>query len=47
LGVEREVNNPSRKKYCYETSTGGQGPPTAVEPIMVVMMMMMMMMKTN
>ena len=27
------------KKYCYETSRGGQGPPRAVEPMMMMMMM--------
>jgi hypothetical protein len=32
------------KKYCYETSRGGQGPPRAVEPMMMMIMMMMMMM---
>jgi hypothetical protein len=40
-----------RKKYCYETSRGGQGPPRAVELTMMMMMMtmmkmMMMMMKS-
>jgi hypothetical protein len=43
VGVGREANNPTPKKYCYETSKGGQGPPRAVEPMMKMMMMMMMM----
>jgi len=26
------------KKFCYETSRGGQGPPRAVQPMMMMMM---------
>jgi hypothetical protein len=40
LGVRLTI--PPHKKYCYETSRGGQGPPRAVEPMMMMMMMMMM-----
>jgi hypothetical protein len=36
LGVR--LTTPRRKKYCYETSREGQGPPTAVEPMMMMMM---------
>jgi hypothetical protein len=35
LGVR--LTTPPHKKYCYETSRGGQGPPRAVEPIMMMM----------
>jgi hypothetical protein len=35
LGVR--LTTPPRKKYCYETSRGGQGPPRAVEPMMMMM----------
>jgi hypothetical protein len=38
LGV-RITTPPLKKKYCYETSRGGQGPPRAVEPMMMMMMM--------
>jgi hypothetical protein len=41
LGV-RLTTPPHKKKYCYETSRGGQGPPRAVEPMMMMMMMRMM-----
>ena len=41
LGVRLQTS--SRIKYCCETSRGGQGPPRAVEPMMMVMMMMMVM----
>jgi hypothetical protein len=37
LGVR--LTTPPHKKYCYETSRGGQGPPRAVEPMMMMMMM--------
>jgi hypothetical protein len=40
LGVR--LTTPPHKKYCYETSRGGQGPPRAVEPTTTTMMMMMM-----
>jgi hypothetical protein len=33
LGVR--LTTPPHKKYCYETSKGGQGPPRAVEPMMM------------
>jgi len=35
LGM-RLTTSPCKKKYCYETSSGGQGPPTAVEPMMIM-----------
>jgi len=35
LGVR--ITASPRKKYCYETSRGGQGPPRTVEPMMVMM----------
>jgi hypothetical protein len=35
LGV-RLTTPPGKKKYCYETSIGGQGPPRAVEPMMMM-----------
>jgi hypothetical protein len=41
LGVR--LTTPPRKKYCYETSRGGQGPPRAVELTTMMMMIMMMM----
>jgi hypothetical protein len=34
LGVR--LTTPPHKKYCYETSRGGQGPPRAVEPMMMI-----------
>jgi hypothetical protein len=37
LGVR--LTTPPRKKYCYETSRGGQDPPRAVELLMMLMMM--------
>jgi hypothetical protein len=37
LGVR--LTTPSVKKYCYETSRGGKGPPRAVQPMMMIMMM--------
>jgi hypothetical protein len=37
LGVR--LTTPPHKKYCYETSRGGQGLPSAVEPMMMMMMM--------
>jgi hypothetical protein len=37
LGVR--LTTPPHKKYSYETSRGGQGPPRAVEPMMMMMMM--------
>ena len=43
LGMRLTIS-PCKKKYCYETSSGGQGPPRAVEPMMMIMMIMMMMM---
>jgi len=36
LGV-RLTTSPRKKKYCYETSGGGQGPPRVVEPMTVIM----------
>jgi len=36
LGVR--LTTPPRKKYFYETSRRGQGPPKAVEPMMMTMM---------
>jgi hypothetical protein len=38
LGVR--LTTPLHKKYCYEISRGGQGPPRAVELKMMMMMMM-------
>jgi hypothetical protein len=35
LGVR--LTMPPVKKYCYETSRGGQGLPSAVEPMMMMM----------
>jgi hypothetical protein len=35
LGVR--LTTPPHKKYCYETSRGGQGPPRAVELMMMMM----------
>jgi hypothetical protein len=35
LGVR--LTTPPHKKYCYETSGGGQGPPRTVEPMMMMM----------
>jgi len=35
LGV-RLTTSPRKKKYCYKTSRGGQGPPRAVEPMMMM-----------
>jgi hypothetical protein len=43
LGVR--LTTPPHKKYCYETSRGGQDPPRAVEPMVMMMMVMMMMMR--
>jgi hypothetical protein len=37
LGVR--LTTPPHKKYCYETSRGGQGTPRDVEPMMMMMMM--------
>jgi hypothetical protein len=34
LGVR--LTTPPVKKYCYKTSSGGQGPPRAVEPMMMM-----------
>jgi hypothetical protein len=34
LGVR--LTTPPHKKYCYETSRGGQGPSRAVEPMMIM-----------
>jgi len=34
LGVR--LTAPPRKKYCYETSRRGQGPPRVVEPMMMM-----------
>jgi hypothetical protein len=33
----RLTTPPRKKKYCYETSRGGQGPPRAVELTMMMM----------
>jgi len=33
LGM-RLTTSPCKKKYCYETSSGGQGPHRVVEPMM-------------
>jgi len=38
LGM-RLTTSPCKKKYCYETSSGGQGPPGAVEPMMMIITM--------
>jgi hypothetical protein len=38
LGL-RLTTSPCKKKYCYETSRGGQGPPRAVEPMMMILTM--------
>jgi len=35
LGM-RLTTSPCKTKYCYETSRGGQGPPRAVEPMMMI-----------
>ena len=35
LGM-RLTTSPCKKEYCYETSSGGQGPPRAVEPMMMI-----------
>jgi len=35
LGM-RLTTSPCKKKYCYETSSEGQGPPRAVEPMMMM-----------
>jgi hypothetical protein len=37
LGV-RLTTSPCKKIYCYETTRGGQGPPRAVESMMIMMM---------
>jgi hypothetical protein len=34
LGVR--LKTPPHKKYCYETSRGGQGPPRAVELMIII-----------
>jgi hypothetical protein len=34
------LTTPPHKKYCYETSRGGQGPPRAVEPMMMMMIIL-------
>jgi hypothetical protein len=36
LGVR--LTTTPHKKYCYETSRGGQGPPRAVEPMMMILL---------
>jgi len=37
LGVGVRLTTSScKKKYCYETSREGQGPPRAVEPMMMM-----------
>ena len=38
LGISL-ITSHCKKKYCYEISRGGQGPPRAVEPMMMMMMM--------
>jgi len=38
LGV-RLTTSPRKKKYCYETSREGQGPPRVAEPMTMMMMM--------
>jgi len=35
LGVRLQPQ-PVKKKYCYETSRGGQSPPRAVKPMMMM-----------
>jgi hypothetical protein len=30
------LTTPPRKKYCYETLRGSQGPPRAIEPMMMM-----------
>jgi len=37
LGMRLTISH-CKKKYCYETSGGGQGPPRAAEPMMMMMM---------
>jgi hypothetical protein len=37
-GFGVRLTTPPHKKYCYETSRGGQGPPRVVEPMMMLMM---------
>jgi hypothetical protein len=39
-GLGERLTTPPRKKYCYETSRGGQGTPRVVEPMMLLLMMM-------
>jgi hypothetical protein len=39
-GLGMRLTTPPRKKYCYETSRGGQGPPRAVELTMMMMMIL-------
>jgi len=39
LGVRLTTSPCEKKKYCYETSSGGQGPPRAVEPMMMIITM--------
>jgi hypothetical protein len=35
LGMRLTTSTCKKKKYCYETSSGGQGLPRAVEPMMM------------
>jgi hypothetical protein len=37
-GLGLRLTTPPHKNYCYKTSRGGQGPPRAVEPMMMMMM---------
>jgi hypothetical protein len=39
LGMRLTTSPCKKKKYCYETSSGGQGPPRAVEPMMMMTIM--------
>jgi len=36
LGMRLTTSPCKKKKYCYETSSGGQDPPRAVEPMMIM-----------
>ena len=34
-GLDMRLTSSCKRKYCYETSSGGQGPPRAVEPMVM------------
>jgi hypothetical protein len=38
-GLSMRLTNPPHKKYCYKTSREGQGPPRAVELMMMMMIL--------